>query len=38
LGVVENLYSGTVKHFATQVPVIFQKQPQVTSTITHKAC
>ncbi len=35
VGVLENLYSGTSKLFATQFSDISQRSPQVTSYVTH---
>jgi len=36
VGVLENLYSGTSKRFATQFPSISQRSPEVISYVTHK--
>jgi hypothetical protein len=36
LGVLENLYSGTSKRFATAFPSVLQKSPVVISLVAHK--
>ena len=36
VGVLERLYSGTFKRFATEFPSISQRSPQVTSYVPHK--
>jgi hypothetical protein len=36
VGVLESLYSGTFKRFATKVSSIPQRSPQVTSNVPHK--
>jgi hypothetical protein len=36
VGMLESLYSGTFKRFATKVPSIPQRSPQVTLNVSHK--
>jgi len=33
---LENLYSGTLKRFATTFPNVYEMSPEVTSSVAHK--